>query len=298
MPVPQSDTRGLAFIISAVACFAAFDTLTKWIGATAPLVMVIWFRYVFQASVTACVLLPVRGRSLVRTTRPHLQMLRGMLLVLISVLAFLSLKYLPVAEFTAISMITPLAITFLATLMIGEEVSIQRWLFLLGGFAGALMVVRPGGESFTWPMLLPLGFVLVNALFQVVTSLLAKVDDAETTHFYTGVVGALLLSMAVPFAWHTALSWRHWAVMIAMGIASSLGHYFLIKAYSYSPVAVLTPYLYGQIAFAALGGWVMFSHVPDAWSFAGMCVIGACGVTGTWMSARTQRLPAIGSGMV
>lgn len=290
----RPNVKGISLIIVAVVCFAAFDSLTKWVGTTVPLEMVIWFRYLFQTTLTAGVLLPIRGRAVFMTRRPYLQVIRGMLLVLVSVFAFLSLKYLPVAEFTAIAMITPLVITLLATILIGEEVSVQRWMLLLGGFIGALMVVRPGGQQFGWPMLLPLGFVIANATFQLVTSQLAKVDHAGTTHLYTGAVGALVMSLAVPFGWQTNIPWQWWLVLVVMGSCSSLGHFLLIKAYSHAPVAVLTPYLYGQIGFAMLGGWLLFSHVPDLWALVGISIVACSGVLGTCTSARMKLSAAVG----
>lgn len=166
----QHPLQGIAFLIAAVAFFAVFDTLTKYISITVPVVMALWFRYLFQMVATGATLLPSRGRSLLRTRRPWLQVVRGLLLLLVSLFSFLSLRRMPVGDVTAIVMLTPLVVTFVAAVSLGEQVSATRWILMAGGFFGALMVIRPGGAAFDWGMLLPLGMVVANAAFQVVTS--------------------------------------------------------------------------------------------------------------------------------
>ena len=160
-----------------------------------------------------------------------------------------------------------------------------RWLCVGGGFAGAMFVIRPGMDLFQWAMLLPLVLVIANTAFQALTSRMARTEDPGTMHFYTGLVGTVITSAALPLAWQE-LPWTLWAAIGLMGVLSTTGHFLLIVAYTRTPVAVLTPYLYLQIVFAALGGWFVFSHVPDAWSLAGIALIGVCGVFGTWLTAR------------
>ena len=135
--------------------------------------MALWFRYAFQAIATTVAVLPKRGWALLRTAHPKFQCLRGVLLLTTSVFAFFSLKYMPVGEFTAIVMITPLVITLLASLTLGERVSILRWALVIGGFVGTLIIIRPGSDSFNWTLLLPLGLVASHAWFQILTSRLA-----------------------------------------------------------------------------------------------------------------------------
>jgi len=284
-----SALAGIALVVAAVACFAALDTTAQFVSASVPLLMALWFRYAFQAIATTAVVLPLRGWSVLRTAHPKFQCLRGVLLLTSSLLAFLSLKYMPVAEFTAIGAIVPLVITLLAATALGEKVSALRWSLVLGGFAGTVIIIRPGGENFDWPLLLPLGLVVSNSWFQVLTSKLARTEDPMTMHLYTGWVGTLLASMALPFVWTSLPSWSLWGWLVLMGGAATVGHFLLILAYKKTPAATLTPYLYAQIAFAMLGGWIVFSHVPDGWSLAGIVMIAICGATGAWLTARESR---------
>ena len=281
---------GIGFLVAAVACFAVLDTTTKVISLSVPVVMAVWFRYAFQAIATTVAMLPSRGWSLLRTAHPKFQCLRGVLLLTTSMFAFFSLKHMPVGEFTAIVMITPLVITLLASLTLGERVSVLRWALVIGGFVGTLIIIRPGGNQFSWAMLLPLGLVISHAWFQILTSRLARTEDAVTMHFYTGWVGTLLASLALPFAWTSLDSWTLWAGLGLMGLMGTVGHFMMILAYARAPVSTLTPFLYAQIGFAMLGGWLVFSHVPDDLSLLGMGMIAVCGATGAWLAVRESRV--------
>ncbi len=287
----NSTPQGIALMIAAVACFATLDTLTKGVGGAVPVVMALWVRYLAQTALTGAVLLPARGRFLLHTRRPVLQCLRAALMLMSSLCAFFSLRVLPVGDFTAVAMLTPLAITLAAAALMGERVSPVRWLFLLLGFAGAVMVIRPGPE-FQPAMLLPLGVVLSNAGYQLLTGALTRADGVGTTHFYTGGVATLLLTAALPFAWAWHISALHWVMLAGMALAGCAGHLCLVLAYARAPVGILTPYLYLQIAFAMLGGWMVFGSVPDAWSVLGVAFIAASGVGGTAAAARERSVPA------
>ncbi|KIQ28850.1 membrane protein [Variovorax paradoxus] len=282
---------GIGMVIVAVACFATLDTATKASTAGVPILMGVWFRYAFQAVATTAVLLPLRGTALLRTQHPRYQLLRGALLLVSSTLAFLSLRYMPLAEFTSIVLIAPLVITLLAATTLKEYVSPLRWALVAGGFIGTLVILRPGGDAFSWAILLPIGLVLTNAWFQVLTSKLAQTENPLTMHFYTGWVGALIASLALPFVWTALPSWEWWALLCLMGFMGTVGHFILILAYQRAPASTLTPYLYAQIAFAMLGGWLVFSHVPDRYSLIGISMIAVCGAAGAWLTVRERRVP-------
>ena len=271
-----------------MACFASLDTTAKLVSASVPLLMCIWFRYCFQAIVTTLAVVPRRGLAVLKTKHPKFQVLRGVLLLISSFFAFGSLLYLPVADFTAIGTLVPLVITLLAARMLGEQVSKRRWVLVMGGFAGAMLIIRPGGANFIWPMLLPLGAVVTYSWFQLLTSHMVKTENPLTMHLYTGWVGTLVPSLTLPFVWvnptHTELG-----MLFLMGALGTVGHYFLILAYARSPASTLTPYLYAQIVFAMVGGWLVFGQVPDQWAMAGISMIAVCGVGGAWLTSHESR---------
>lgn len=282
----------MAYVVLATACFGALDTTAKIASAAVPVVMVMWWRYLFQALVTGIVLGPLRGRALLRTRRPGLQVLRGLTLVLSSGLAFIALRTLPLAEFSALLMLTPLVITVIAARGLGERIPAWRWAMLLGGFAGALVVIRPGADDFNAAMLLPLAVVAASAAYQLLTAKLVKVDDAGTTHFYTGLTGALVGTALLPLSWQALPHAGWWALLVLLGLLSTLGHFLLIQAYGRAPASTLTPYLYCQIGFGTLGGWLAFGDQPDGLSVLGIALIAAFGVAGTWLDAREARAAA------
>jgi drug/metabolite transporter (DMT)-like permease len=287
-PAPHA-LAGIALVIAACACFSVLDTTTKYISAWVPLLMALWFRYAFQAVATTVVILPIRGLRVLRTRHLPFQLLRGVLLLASCLFAFASRKHRPVGEFTAIVMISPLAITVLAATVLKEKVSIVRWLLVAGGFAGTLVIIRPGGDAFNWASLLPLCLVATNAWFQVLTSKLARTEDPVTMHLYTGWVGTLIASLALPYVWTQLGAGWLWLALCLMGVMATVGHFMLILAYQRAPAATLTPYLYTQIAFAMLGGWLVFRHVPDRLSMAGMVMIAVCGAAGAWLTVRENR---------
>ena len=282
---------GIGLLILAVACFTTLDTATKISVSTVPILMGVWFRYAFQAVATTAFLLPRHGTAILRTSHPAYHVLRGALLLSTSIFAFLSLRYMPLPEFTAVVLIAPLVVTLLAATVLKEQVSALRWSLVAGGFAGTLVILRPGSGTFSWAILLPLGLVLTNACFQVLTSKLAQTENPLTMHFYTGWVGTLIASCVLPFAWTSLPSWHPWGVLCIMGVMGTVGHFLLILAYQRAPASTLTPYLSAQIGFATLGGWLVFSHVPDTGSLIGMGMIAACGAAGAWLTVRERRVP-------
>nr|WP_283254175.1 DMT family transporter [Ramlibacter paludis] len=280
---------GIALVVGASACFGALDTTTKFVTASVPLMMALWFRYFFQAIATTVVVLPMKGMKIWRTRRLMWHIVRGILLLISSLLAFLSLRYLPVGEFTAIVMITPLVITLLAARLLHEQVSPLRWALVIGGFAGTLIIIRPGAGTFGWASLIPLALVATNAAFQVLTSRLARTEDPITMHLYTGWTGTIAASLALPFVWMSLADPWLWAMLCFMGLMGTVGHFMLILAYYRAPAAVLTPYLYTQIGFAMIGGLLVFGHVPDHLSLFGIGMIAFCGAAGAWLTVRERR---------
>ena len=288
---PHDVLTGIGFAVLASACFATLDTTTKSVSAAVPLLVALWFRYAFQAVVTTAIVWKGRGRRLFFTRHPRFQLARGLLLFVSSLLAFFSLKYMPVGEFTAIVLMAPLVITLLAAWMLKERVSRMRWLLVCGGFVGTLVIIRPDTQHFDWAVVLPLILVFTNSGFQVLTGRLAQEkEDPITTHVLTGWTGTLLASALLPFVWVTPPDAVAWLQLGLMGLMATLGHFLLILAYGRTPAATLTPYMYAQIGFATLGGWIVFGHIPDLWTRIGMGLVALCGALGAWLTLRESRL--------
>ena len=278
---PHGFRRGVLAITVAVACFAALDSSIKLLTGLMPLVMVVWSRYLVVVLITGSTQVLRRGGAALRTRHGWLQLARGLCLLLMAVLAFLSLRHMPVAEFTAVIMLTPLLITALAGRALGERVPLWRWVCVGLAFVGALMVIRPGIEDFNAHLLLPFALVAASAAYQLLTGRLARDEDVGTMQLYTGCVGLVFSSALLPWAWQTPPTPLAWALLGLIGLFGLLGHHWLIVAYQHAPASRLTPFLYLQIAFAMLLGWLLFGQVPDGWSWAGVVLIALAGAAGT-----------------
>ncbi|MEI6550432.1 MAG: DMT family transporter [Betaproteobacteria bacterium] len=287
---PAQMLAGIGFVILSVACFAILDTTTKHISASVPILLALWFRYLIQAVFSTVFFLPKRGMSLFKTEHPKFQMVRGALLFGSSLCAFFGLKYLPVGEFTAIASITPLVVTLMGALSLGEKVRKLRWALVLGAFAGTMVIVRPGSQHFDWVLIFPLVLILTNSGFQLLTSRMARTEDPVTMNVLTGWVGTALGAFLLPFVWELPTEWFVWAQLLLMGSFATVGHYLLILAFSKAPATVLTPYFYTQIVFAMLGGWLIFDHMPDHWTLVGIGVVTLCGALGAWLTVRESRI--------
>lgn len=290
---PAQTLTGIGFVIVSVACFAVLDTTTKHISASVPIMLALWFRYLIQALFSTVFFLPQRGMSLFKTAHPKFQMARGALLFGSSICAFYGLKYIPVGEFTAIASITPLVVTLVAALLLGEKVRKLRWALVMGAFVGTLIMVRPGTQHFDWVLIFPLMLILTNGSFHLLTSRMARTEDPITMNILTGWVGTLLGAFVLPFVWELPTDWFVWLQLLIMGSFATVGHYLLIRAFSKAPAATLTPYFYSQIGFAMLGGWLVFDHMPDQWTLVGMGVVTLCGALGAWLTVRESRVQVL-----
>ncbi len=283
---------GIAYLICAVACFVVLDTTVKYVTVAVPVLVAVWFRYLFQAVAVTLSVLPSQRRHLMRTAHPRFQLLRGVLLLAVSLLAFWSVSLMPVGEFTAIVMLTPLAVTLAAAVFLKERVDVLRWALVGGGFLGAMLIIRPGGQLAGWVTLLPLLMVALYAAFQILTSKLARTENPMTLHFYTGWVGALAMTLVLPWAWTALPDLATLAWLCLIGLAGTVGHFLLILAYGHAPASRLSPYLYAQIGFAMLAGWLVFDHVPGPLEWLGVGLIVCSGVTAAWLAAREAAGPA------
>ncbi len=281
----------VALTIVMTGMFAAMDTLVSRLGALLSVLLLLAWRYSTQALVMG-LWLARGGRRRFFSPRPGFQLLRGLLLLLTSALSFVALQHLPVAEFTSVMLLGPVFVTILAALVLKEPVSTLRWALVSVSLAGALIVIRPGSGLFGWAVLLPLAGAACYACFQVLTRRLALVEDAYTTHFWTGAVGAgvllpLLAVSGLPVRDAlVALQPLQWTALVTIGLLGTAGHLLLVLAARLAPTSTLMPFIYTQLAFATLFGWLLNGRLPDGWGWFGMAVIGASGVASAWLNTR------------
>lgn len=271
--------RGIGLMVLAVSVFGCLDAVAKYLAAYYPVPAIVWARYFVHLLVMVAVLGPGMRARLWRTVNLRLQVVRGIVLTAATLLFFNALGLgMPLAEAASISFLAPLFIAILAGPLLRERVRARTWLALAGGFAGALLIIRPGSALFTWIALLPVGTALMNALYQIFTRKLAGKDEVVTSLFYPALVGSIIVPLAFPAALTLPREPMHAAMFVAVGALGGLGHFLLIRAYSYAPATVIGPFVYAQLLSVMALGWLVFDQLPDLASIAGMLIIVGSGL--------------------
>jgi len=260
-------------MVAAIGVFVLMDSIAKYLSQWYPVPGLVWARYLINLAILLAWLAARGELGRIRTARPGIQLARGFLLAAATLIYFTSLRVLPLADAAAIAFVLPLFVAVLAVPMLGERLDMSRTVAVFAGLLGALLIVRPGSDLFTWYALLPVAMALCNALYQILTRKVAGVEHPLTSLIWGAIVGAVLLSLIAPFDWQTPQSAWHWALLCVIGLLASIGHYLLIRAYDYANATLLAPYTYTAIVWAVLLGFLMFGNLPDGWTVAGMAVI-------------------------
>lgn len=269
--------RGIALLLLFAMMAVHFDTLGKWFSQFYPVPQLVWIRYT-SLTIAFLVALPFLGwRRVVMSNVPKVQIARGAALWASATFFLLGLSYLPLTTTQVISKTSPLIVAAIALPYLGERVGRGRWLAIIIGFVGLVVVVRPDFGTFHWAMLLPLGTACTYAGYQLMTRYATGVDSSLTSLFYTAVVGCALASLAVPFFWVTP-TWTHLAILFAHGLGVGLGHFVLIRAFTHAPASLLAPLGYTALIWAVILGYVVFGEIPDWGTVVGGALITAAGI--------------------
>ena len=282
MPLRKASLAAIAFTLAATCLFAIMDTTTKYVVQTVPVLMALWARYFLQALISSLWLWPTHGRALLRTRRPWLQTLRGLSLVASTLFAILSVRFMPVGEFVAIIMLVPVIVTLISATLFRERVRPAQWLFLLVGFAGVMLIIEPAQPRFGWNTLFPLACVVASVAYQLSSSHLSRTEPASTVHFLSMCIGAIAASLLLPWGWSTVDSGFMWLLMVAMGAMGAVSHFLLALAYQRAPATEVVPYMYSQVGFAVLFGWIVFGELPGTLAGAGIVLIILSGLVNAW----------------
>lgn len=284
----RSRRIGIALVTGATLCFAALDACAKWLVQSLPVAEVVWLRFATHVLIMAGWLLPRHGLALMKLGRPKLHLLRGCMLAAMTALNFWALQYLQLAETGAIQFSVPILIALLSAWWLHERLDARRWVAVVCGFAGVLLVIRPGSQAFHPAILLSVFNALLYAIFNLLTRRMAATDSPESMQFVSALIATLWLA---PFAWAvwqwptTALQW---ALAFACGFFGGVGHQCVAMAHRHASAAVLGPFLYQQILYMTLWGWLLFNQVPDAFVVAGAAVVVLSGLYLLWLEMRRR----------
>ena len=270
--------RALLLIVLAGVCFSTLDATAKYLVQDHTLFLVVWARYAGQMLVVTPVAWHLGGSGFWRTRHLRMQLARSLCLVVATACFFGALRFLPLAEGSAISFMAPMFAIVLSRPVLGERPSRARWMASIAGFIGILILVRPGSAVFHPATVLLVLAAIANALYQLLTRKLPN-DSPSTTLFYSALVGTVVLSLALPFAELPGeVTFNDAFFLLTLGVFAGLGHWLLIKAFLRAPASLLAPFTYLQISWATLYGYLIFGQLPDGLSAVGMAVIVASGV--------------------
>ncbi|MDX2159430.1 MAG: DMT family transporter [Hyphomicrobiaceae bacterium] len=285
----RRDRPGLAILmmLAAMLAFAAMDGISKVLAQQLSIPQILWVRYILFTLLVALLLRRKGLATAMKSGQPWLQTARALLIVVENGVFVLAFVYLPLADVHAIAAASPLIVVALSVPMLGETVGPRRWLAVVVGFAGVLIIVRPGFQLISWPMLIALFAAFLWGLYQVLVRMCAATDSGETTWVWSAVVGLAATTLVGPFVW-TWPDATGWALLVAIAILGSLAHLALIKALEYWEAGALQPYSYTLLLWAAVIGYLGFGDIPDRWTFLGAALIIASGLY-AWHRERVVR---------
>ncbi len=279
---------GISLMLAAMAVVPLMDGVAKHLSGSFPVLQVVWARYFFHLLILLPVVLWRHGANALLLRRPWLQIVRGGFLLGSTILFFAAIAVMPIADALALVFVAPLVVTALSPLILGERVGPRRWIAVSVGFAGVLVIVRPGLGAFHPGMLLALGAGVIYAFYSLATRKLSGSAPPLVTLAYTALLGALVMTAAVPAVWTppdtTDLLW-----MVLMGALAAGGHFLVIKSFEYAEASLLAPLGYSEIVMATVVGYVFFGDFPDGWTWLGVAIVIASGV---YVSVRERKSAA------
>lgn len=284
----QNRKIGIALVTLTTLMFATLDASAKWLVLSLPVLQVVWMRFFTHVAISVAIFAPHMGWRILRVAHPRLQIIRGVMLALMTALNFVALQYLQLAETGAIQFSVPILIAVLSSWWLKEKLDIASWVAIWVGFAGVLVIIRPGSHAFHPAIFLSVMNALLYAGFNMLTRRLAASEHPVTTQLFSAIVATVVLT---PFAWS---QWQMpqgvgtWVVIFLTGLCGGLGHLCAAQAHRYASAAFLGPFLYQQILYMTLGGWLVFGQIPDHAVAIGAVVVVSSGMFLLWREMRAQ----------
>jgi len=265
---------GILLMLGAGLCFAALDATSKHLTQTFSVPMLVWARYTVHFVLMVIFLAPSMRARLIATRRPVALIARALMLVGTTGFAMAGISIMPLAESTAFLFVTPMIVVLLASWLLKESVSRGRWIAIAAGFAGALLIARPGGALSVQGIILMSLAAGCYSIYQVQTRQMSLTENTVTMLFYTALVGTVSMSLAAPLFWGGPMpdAWQGLGIA-SLGIYGGTGHLLMTRAFRHAPASTLSPFLYAQLVWAMLLGWMFYDHLPDLLSVTGMAVI-------------------------
>ena len=269
---------GLALILLAYVCFACLDTTAKYLGGALAPLQIVWMRFMTHSGFAAAALRPWRRPERYRMRHPVQQGLRALGLLGATFFNFLAVQYLQLAETASIFFLAPFMVTALAGPFLGEWAGARRWAAIVIGFIGALFIIRPGPEGFEPAMLLSVAATVSYAFYILLTRRLTRDETAEGMILLPALIATAIMTPIGIIQWQAVPDAFHWALLLVTGLFGGLGHWFLIKAHETAPAPALAPFLYTQLIWMVLLGYLTFGDLPSWSTLIGAAIIVSSGI--------------------
>ncbi|MEO6011991.1 MAG: DMT family transporter [Devosia sp.] len=282
-PIEDRRMYGIGLALIGFTCFTGIDASAKFLSQQGlPTLEIVFVRYLAQLLLVSALFLPRRGRALATTNKPWIELARALALLGSTILNFLAILFLPLTMTSAIMFTSPLILCALSIPLLGEKVGWRRWLAILVGFVGILIIVRPGSASFHPAVILSLAAASCGAMYMLLTRKLAGIDATETQQFYAGLIASLAVFPFALSGWQWPHSGAGWFAFGFIGVTALVGHQLITVAHRFAPASVLAPFSYFQIISMTAASWLIFNQPPEMWLFVGAPIVIASGLYILW----------------
>jgi len=269
--------KAITFNLLAWVMLPIMDGFAKYLSSDLPVLQITWARYFFTVAFTFPIMFFFYRNQLKWSEKPKLQFLRGLILLTANICFFYSISVISLAKALTLAFVAPLIVTAFSPIFLSEKVGLRRWLAVIIGFIGSLVVIRPGFVEINLASLAALGTGVMYGFYLIITRKLSTSDNPLLTLLLTGVVGAIIISIVMPFVWIKP-TLNQWSMMAAIGIFACVGHLFLILSLKYADASKLAPFSYFEIITNIIIGYYFFSDFPDNWTFLGLFIIVLSGI--------------------
>ena len=262
------------------------DGFAKYLSDDLPILQITWARYFFTVAFVFPIMFFFYKKQLVWSDKPRLQIFRGLILLSANICFFYAISIISLAKALTLAFIAPLIVTAFSPILLGEKVGFRRWTAVAVGFIGSLIVIRPGFLEFNLASMAALATGFFYGFYLIITRKLSTSDNPLLTLLITGMVGALLVSLIIPFYW-VKPTLNQWSLMAGIGVFACIGHLFLILSLKYADASKLAPLGYTEIIPNVIIGYYFFSELPDNWTYLGLFIIV---LSGLYISRREYHL--------
>ncbi len=297
MASTQNTRLGILLMIATCAVFALQDGISRHLGESANVYMVVMIRFWFFAAFVLAVSLRAPGglARAARSAHPLIQLVRGLLLIAEVCLMVVAFVRLGLIETHAVFICYPLLVAALSGPILGEKVGWRRWMAVLVGFVGVMIILNPGSGVFSLWSLFPFASALMFAVYGLLTRYVARNDSPQTSFFWTGIIGAIAITPFGLLHWQP-MSGGDWGFMAALCCTAVLGHWLLIKAYDVAEASAIQPFAYFQLPFVSILGLVLFDENLKSNVVVGAAIVAAAGLFTLWRQRMRERQARIAKG--